>query len=301
MAVNQDQGSGLRLYSLGIVIEDSTEDSDYIKVTPIEELPLAYGDLSEAKYNYKTKGTDHKGVLVSTNTKGVDYLVAKWILFGGGNRTTAPSIKKGETVLLFKFASANDVYWCEIFREPGLRRLENAVYSYSNLKIPGEAYDQESSYWFQVSTRDKVIRLVTCNNDDEPVAYNFHLNTAEGTFTVEDSNNNKIFLDSVHGDLKLDIMNSIEMNAPMIRINGKDYVRTTGAEITNSADSSIKLNSGGTWDAQSGGTINLHNPTEVTGTVNATGVITGAGISLSTHVHLYNPGPNSPTPSGVAQ
>jgi len=38
-----DDQSGVRFYSIGIVVEDKTDDGDIIKVTPIESLPQALG------------------------------------------------------------------------------------------------------------------------------------------------------------------------------------------------------------------------------------------------------------------
>ena len=297
MSSNSDQTSGLRFYSYGIVIEDSIDDSDYIKVVPIEDLPLASGKLNEATFDYKVKGTDHKGVSVTGDIKGVAFVVARWAALENGNRNTSPNVYESETVMLLKYASTNDVYWCDLFREPKLRRLENVVYSFSNLKEKGAAYDQESSYWFQVSTRDKVIRLHTCNNDGEPVEFDFTVDTDKGTFSISDSNKNQIFLDSVNGDLKVDMMNSIELNAPQIRINGKEYVRTTGNEIKDTADSTITQTSGGTFTMDSGGTVDILKPTTVIGTVVSTGDVVAAGISVDEHTHLYNPGGGGPTPS----
>lgn len=286
-----EQGSGLRFYSFGIVTEDKADDGDYIKVTPIEELPLVKGKLSEVKFDYDVKGTDHKGVSVSSNTKGVSYVVAKWAAMESGNRNTAPNVTEGETVLLLKYGTSDDVFWSDLFREPKLRRLENVIHSFSNLSDKGTGYDQETSYWFQVSTRDQVVQFHTSSNNKEPVSYDLVIDTSKGTFQIVDSNKNEIFLDSVNGDLKITAQNSIEMNAPMIRINGEQYVRTTSDEITNKAGSSATYSSDGSWDADAGGTINLHK------TVIGDGDGIFSGISSDHHTHIYIPGDGSPAQS----
>ncbi len=308
------QQSGYRFYSFGVVTEDKTDDGDYIKVTPIEELPLVKGKLSEATFDYESKGTDHKGVTTNTSTKGVAFLVARWAPMECGNRNTAPNVYEGETVMLIKYGSSNDIFWTDIFRETKLRRLENVVYAFSNLSSKGEAYDQESSYWFQVSTRDKIVKLHTSNNDGEACGYDINIDTSAGTFELIDTSKNRIFLDSVNGDLKMDINNSVEINTLKVRSNGKEYVRTTGDEIKDTAGSKIEYRSSGTFDEYSGGTVDIHNPTNITGNTNiagnlaVTGVITaptvtasvnvtGGGISLKDHKHKYNPGPGGPVDS----
>lgn len=264
MPPSSSEVSGFRFYSFGIVTEDKTDDGDYIKVTPIEELPLVKGKLSEATFDYSSKGTDHIGATVNTKVKGIAYVIAKWTGLESGNRNTAPNVYEGETVVLLKFASTDDVFWCDLFREPRLRRLENVIHCFSNQSKKGEPYDLDSSYFMQVSTRDKLIHLHTSNNDGEPVTYDFILNTGRGTFQVIDSNKNEMFLDSVKGDLTFNIQNSIEMNAPMIRINGEKYVRTTapeitetGDDITNKASKTIKQESGTTFSIQSGAMYSL--------------------------------------------
>jgi len=296
------EGSGFRFYSFGIVVEDKTDDGDYIKVTPIEELPLVKGKLSEAAFNYDVSGTDHKGVNVTSNIKGVSYVIAQWAPLECNNRNTAPNVYESETVMLLKYGSTDDVFWCDLFREPKLRRLENVIHSYSNLEEKGTAYDQDSSYWTQISTRDQVIKLHTSNNRDEKVGYDITIDTANGTFELLDTNTNRMFLDSVNGDFKLFTTNSIELDSQMIRINGQTYVRTTGPEITetgdhitNNGNQSIQYTSSGTWDADSAATINLHKTTDVDGELIATGDVTGAGTSLNTHTHKYNPGSGGPT------
>ncbi len=264
MFPSTDQASGLRVYSFGIVVEDKQDDGDYIKVVPIEELPLVKGKLSEAKFDKQAEGTDHKGVTVKADAKGVAFVVAQWTPIDNGNRNTAPNVSKGETVLLLKFGSTNELFWCDFFREPKLRRLENVIYAYSNVKDPGQEYDQDSSYWFQISTRDKVIRLHTSNNDGEKVTYDVVFDTANGKFTIADSNKNFLEWDSVNSNLKIAFNNLIQFTSQMIEINGKKYVRTAGQEITETAESitnkssqSYKVDSAGSAEIKASSPVKI--------------------------------------------
>ncbi len=47
MALELEEEGGFRFYSLGIVTKDKVEGSDYIDVTPIEDLPMELGDLTD--------------------------------------------------------------------------------------------------------------------------------------------------------------------------------------------------------------------------------------------------------------
>lgn len=250
--MNNGETTGYRVYSLGIVAEDKDNDGDYIKVTPIEDLPFAKGRLSETEVNYNVKGKDHLGVDVSADVKGVMWVDAQWQAMMGDNRQTAPNVREGETVLIWKYGSEQKHYWTEFERTPALRRLENVIRAYSNLSKKGETFDLESSYWTQFSTRDKIVKLHTSNNDGEPVTYDVTIDTGNGTFQVIDSNKNEMVLDSVNNKLTLNIMDTIEFNAPKIIFNGQEYVRTNAPEITETGDN-ITNKASASHDIESGG------------------------------------------------
>lgn len=253
-----NDSSGLRIYGLGIVTQDKTDDDgDMITVAPMEDLPLILGRLKDIKYDYNVSGVDHKGASVSSNVSGVAYFSAKWTSLEGGNRNTAPNVCEGETVLLLKYASTEDIYWTDYKREPALRRLENVLYAYSNLKEKGQAYDLDTSHWVRISSRDQIVQLHTSNNRDEKAGYDITLNLSEGTFQLIDTNKNEIFLDSVNGDLRINTNRSIEFNTKQIRFNAEEYVHTETKEIiehadtiTNHAEESHTIISGGTTSSE---------------------------------------------------
>lgn len=265
-----NEGSAVRFYSLGIVTEDKTDDGDLVKVTPIEELPQVLGVLSDAKFDYDVKGTNHQGVDVSTSVKGVAFVVAKWKNFGGDNRNTAPNVYENETVLLIKYGSHEQVYWHKIGREPMFRRLENAIYTWSNLEVKGEEHDLETSIFLQVSTRDQRVQLHIPDNRGEKSGYDMIFDMAAGTFHLYDTHKNSMFWDSVNGDLKIDMNRSVEVNTQEIRFNGSTYVRTkapeiteTGDDITNNASATAVYKSGGPLTSQAGALNNIKGATTI--------------------------------------
>lgn len=257
------EGTGYRFYSFGILSEDKEKNTDLIKVTPIEELPLAVGVLKKIKLDYKgVKGVDHQGKDVNADIKGGVIVVAKWAPFETNNRQTAPNVYAGESVMLMKFGNTDDIYWMDMFREPELRRLEHVVYSFSNLKEKGKAFDEDTAVMLTFSTREQFIRLQTPHNRDEKAGYDIKIDMAKGKITVEDTKKNTLTWDSVAGSLVGKFNKLFKITAPDIILDGETEV-----------------------------TKNLNVVKEVTATWKS------SPIKLTKHKHLYNPGPGGPSPS----
>ena len=245
--------SELRLYSLGIVVETKKDDTDLIKVSPTEILPLQNGLLSEQKRDYTVKMPNASGVQKSSEIKGDDVVVAKWIPFGHSNRITAPDVVEGETVILFRFADNDEYHWTTLFREPSLRRLETVMYAFSDIAAPGQAFDKDSSYYFEVSTKEKHVTFKTSKADGEPYAYLIDIDTGKGLMTVIDDVRNEVSINSKTGEIK-------------VKTNEKVTIETKTAEIKASQ-------------------INLKGPVQITGALTVSSGIT-AGSNISTPANI---------------
>lgn len=188
--------SSLKHYSLGIVVQDKAEGSDIIKVDPIESFTLDQGKIREDSRKYQSQLADHKGQERSDKLIGGSVIEAKWIAYGYSNRESAPDVYKNETVILYRFANDQRVYWTTIFREPLIRRLETVVYAYSNQPKGLVEYDPDTSYWEKWDTRRKVIHRHTSDNDGEPFKYDIITNAKVGWHLITDDVGNFFRLDS---------------------------------------------------------------------------------------------------------
>ena len=213
--------SQLKLYSLGIVTEDKQRNSDYIKVTPIESLPLQSGPINQQVSQYNVSLPDSTGVKRAHQVTGDNHVVAKWIQIGSNNRITAPDVYHGETVSLYRYADTDEYYWTTMFREPSLRKKETVLYGYSNQSGKGN-FDKSSSYWAEVSTHDKHIHIHTSNNDGEPYGYDILLDTSTGKLTIADTIGNKLELDSSSSSINLTTNTSVNIKSPTVSIEASD-------------------------------------------------------------------------------
>jgi len=193
--------SGLKIHSLGIVVEDKVPGEDWIIVTPIEELNIQEDGLIKDK-EYTVKGDldslDKKEF--NTEFKSKNVIKARWISLGQSNRMTAPDVYKNETVLLFQYSETEEYYWTTIFREPKLRRLESVVYFFSNETEFKKDLDRKNSYWLEVNTRKKLVEAYTANNDGEKTWYSYKVDTKNGVIHFEDKIGNKTTLISDPGN-----------------------------------------------------------------------------------------------------
>lgn len=196
--------SKLRFFSLGIVTKDKAVNSDDILVTAIEDNPQLEGYVQETKKQLQVTAPDAKGIERAATVTAKATIPAKWLPFAVSNRITAPDVYEGETVMILQFADEAEYYWVTLMREPKLRRLENVIYGFSNVikEAFGKAFDKASSYWFQVSTRDKIVKLYTAKNDGEPTAYDIEINTRTATITIKDDFGNIAKLDSQKGIMR---------------------------------------------------------------------------------------------------
>lgn len=234
--------SGLKFSSFGIVVEDKPPGTDYVLVSPIEELNLQEsGLIREKTKNFVGNKKSISSVNFDTEHESKNFVRAKWYDISGGNRTSAPDVVASETVLLLKYGDVDEYFWCDFGREPGLRRLEDVLYSFSNLSSPGAAYDKDSSYWIRVSTRDKFLHIHTADNDGELTTFDIKLDTKAGYIEIKDGLGNFIEMNSREGRIIERATTEIIREAPIIRdISDNHLVETKtllnrATEITNDA------------------------------------------------------------------
>lgn len=268
-----DQASQLRLYSLGIVVEDKPIGSDFVMVTPIEVLNIQPGgSIKESTTKFEGTLKNSSGKNFATEMSSTNYIKAKWLSFGNSNRITSPDVVKNETILLFKFGDVDEYYWTTIFREVGLRRQETVLYGFSNLKSGMSAFDKSTSYWLEVDTKKKSVKFHTAMNDGEYTEYDIQIDTKQGTFLLSDKKGNKFFLESKKDKFTINALkeisgsasNVINLKAPTINIEGN--VNIKGSLTTN------------------GNTIGQGN-LQINGSINASGSIIDGGGNSNHHSH----------------
>lgn len=215
--------SNLKPYSLGIVVETKPRGTDYILVSPIEELNIqSEGSIKDHTKDFKGEQSDLESTSFKTEHESKNYIRAKWLPYSESNRTTAPDVVANETVMLYKFGDVDEYYWFDVMREPELRRLEDVLYSYSNQKSGQTPFDKDSSYWVRYNTKDKYIHLHTSKNDGEPFTYDILIDTKTGYINVKDDVGNFMEFNSSTNSITLRALHAITLDAPILNLRSSN-------------------------------------------------------------------------------
>lgn len=234
--MSENQESGLKRFSIGIVLKDKEENSYLIYVDPIEETSGTNDDLGSKVETSTTELKDHRGVVKKSSLVGGAGIEAKWIALGVSNRMTPPDVYAGESVQIYRYADTNSYYWTTMTQEPGIRRLEKMVVGCSNLREKGAAYDLDTSYWVMLDTRNKKVKLHTADNDGEAMTFDIEIDTQEGLLSIQDGMGNQLLWDGVNGTLNGVMNEEINLKTKRIRFDASESYSVTTQTSTLKAE-----------------------------------------------------------------
>ena len=223
------QASCFKIVSVGIVAENKVMSKKTVLVNPIEDFSMSDGELRSNPETLEASNTDRNGN-VSNSSVAVDSVVeAIWLPFGT-NRVTAPDVRRGERVYLWRSGDADEYYWSIAGLDDNLRKLETVIFAFSG--TPEESASElnlENCYYFEVSTHNKAITLQTSASNGEPFKYTVQINASEGAVLIEDDANNSFEIDSAGNRITLEngAQSKVELNQGKISITANEEVTLT--------------------------------------------------------------------------
>lgn len=245
--------SAFHLYSFGVAADNKQLNSHELEVIPLEVFPLTQGAVNSESQEIKYEGVDQEGKIENLSITVKPSITCKWLQWGS-NRATPPDVRRGERILIYRYAdSDNQYYWKETGLDDHLRRLETVVYLFSADPdgLSNTPRSPENSYSIAISTHTKQISINTVKLNGEPFAYQIQLNTDVGAFVIEDDIGNFIQLDSaehcitLHNaddtDFKLDKENFILFAKDSYTADIKQNYSITCTNYSLTASESIKL------------------------------------------------------------
>jgi hypothetical protein len=197
------QASKLRFYSLGTVAENKKPSSKEVEVTPIEEMPMLDGELAPVATDYNAKAVDNLGSSYEATVEATTTIKAKWLPLGDANRVTAPDVRRGEMVVLYKFGDTDKYFWTTMNEDLKLRKLETVIYAFSATTNESAEMNAQTFYFIEISTHKKLITLHTSMDNGEPFGYDIQLDTGNGKLVITDDIGNFILLDSSQNKIQL--------------------------------------------------------------------------------------------------
>jgi hypothetical protein len=223
--------SNFYFYSVGFLAKDKDWDSDIVEVFPIEKLPTENGELAKEE-TLQTNASigQENGKEINTTPETIvlkrgNTIKAKWLSLGQYNRVTPPDIRKGEQVLIFKYGNADLYFWTTMFNDVSLRKEEIVRYVFSDKPQLDPEEDLDSTYYMEVNTRDKILKLHTTDKWGELTTYDIILDTKNGSLQIIDGKTNSITLDSsldtltVKTNLTVNIISGAAVNVTSSTVN----------------------------------------------------------------------------------
>jgi hypothetical protein len=296
--------SRLVIYSVGTVAANKELNSREIEVVDEEHSSMLDGKINDNVSSLEVKGTKSDGSSYESKQNATASIRAQWLPIGSSNRVTPPDVRRGEKVAIWKFADKDEYFWCTLKDDLQLRKLETAIYAWSNTRNEGDTCTGATTYFFEVSTHTKKVTFHTSNNDGEACSYDIQINTGEGYFAFVDSLGNVIRVDSKASSLLLQSAEGAYINLAgknlTIDLSGGNYTllagnineqgnRTLQGDTNNIGKTSTKglYSSGGggggaaaVFDGSVSSTGVMHSDTSVTsgGDITATGEVHGSNI-----------------------
>lgn len=239
-----NESSGFRFYSKATVAANKKRSSKLIEAVPIEDMPMLDGELSDNTVEYSAKGAGKDGEnAFEHDLKTTASVEAEWLPWGSSNRITAPDVRRGAEVLLFKYKDVDKYYWISLGDNRATTRLETVTHAWSNERKENVPLDASNTYWMEVSTHDKYIHLQTSKNDGEPFAYIVQINTKDGSVVMQDDVGNLFLIDSKNTHIRLQNKEKsfVDLNKRVITIESAEEVNIKTRKFSVKAEESIAL------------------------------------------------------------
>ena len=206
----RSQATGVTKY-LGRVVEDLKDKDVTIPVIVPDLTPNVEGAFG-ASVERDTVTTDNPqtGATTQANVNIANHIVATW--FGCSNRRWPPYVRKGEQVWIYQIGDTDHYYWLEIGRDPEIRQLERYRLEIGSTPEPNREKTEDNTYYFELDSVAKRVRIHTSTADNEPFSYEFTIDTANGAVTLLDSKGNRVFIDSRENQIQLNNVNGTVVN-----------------------------------------------------------------------------------------
>lgn len=267
-------------YSIGIAAENKPLNTRDLNVTPIEILSALDGELKHNPEEVIQTGTDSEGNHYEVRVIQDITLTATW-LPSSSNRVTAPDIRRGELIEIYRLADTDRFYWRCMGLSDHLRRLETIIFAING--SPDEnakGIDFETCYFIELSTHQRQITLSTSQANGEPFRYTFQFNTAEGYVNLTDDVGNHVILDSTNTLIHLENIagSMVELNKEDIHfVAPRNLTGKVGNDATLEVGNDLSLSVGNNATIQVGNNLSQtvgQNQTETVGG-NATQTVAG--------------------------
>lgn len=308
MLGNMGGSSLIHPVGTGIATENKALKSKECWFHVLEWYPYDQNELKSDTDVISDAGVDAKGEAYEVTVRFGKSIKAVW-LPQGGNRVSAPDIRRGERAEIFRLGDSDQYFWRPIELDQGVRRLETVVQLFSNTQDESTVeLTPENSWAMEVSTHQKTMTFTTPKSDGEEFGYTMQLNTKDSSFVLEDDGGQSISLNSKDRvwhiknadgtEIIVDKGNITQRCPGKFLIECADYEVNASSSITeNSQKHTVKTstydlntqtynNTSNTYKVSTGTWSVTFNTGTGSGNINFNGRLTNNGVNVgSTHIH----------------
>lgn len=281
--------SELKVYSIGIVAEDKKlrgEDGKpnrIVEVIPIEDTPMLDGELTSDKKTGSVKSQDSQGSEYEVNLQSSKSIKATWLPFGSSNRFTAPDVRRGERVMLYRYSDEDRYYWTTLFDDLRLRKLETVIYAFSGTRDEkADSVNPENFYFLEVSTHRGLVHFSTSKANGEFCKFDIQINAKEGLIKIVDDIGQKFVFDSKEHQLAMtnvdgtymeinkknftiNVPETYTLNAKNVVENVQENINTKAGKTINEKSTNFSMEASGSANVKAGGALKIDgNTTTIT-------------------------------------
>lgn len=200
----------LSFYSWGQAVENKGEGNELIvealDINVFQDGELYQNPLKEETPKLDARARDADGVMYEDSTVQSKGFPARWLPMGS-NRVTAPDVRRGERVKIYRKADSPEFFWKEAGLDEHLRRQETVVWAFNNNPETGggDEFNPELCYYVELSTHKGHLVIETNQSNSEPVAWSIDLNAKEGVLTIQDSDESYLEYNAVEPSIRLQL------------------------------------------------------------------------------------------------
>lgn len=188
------------LNCLGVGTVTSTKQTDSKEITvslPLYNMMADGREVATAQTSVQTSQTAD-GTNKTSQVLGSNSVTAKW-MGDGGNRMTAPDVREGTPVAIYRYGDSDQLLWTLHGVDTKTKRLETVVWGFSanpNLDENAE-FSLDNYYTFEISTHTGKVGFMTSQANGEKTKYQFQVDAQAGTVLLGDGEGNIIATDSM--------------------------------------------------------------------------------------------------------
>lgn len=274
------------------VVENKHQGDGNKVLFHIEELvPLSRGHLKDNPIPMKRVYQDSNGrVFTSRGTHNNNFIAEYYST--DSFRKSPPDVQRGEIINVWQKADTDDWMW-ETTSEDNLtkRRLETVIHAVNADKPVGpdaDKYDNDNTYFTEMSSHNKTYTISTSEANNEIAAYKMQINAGEGSVVTQDNVGNHIQIDTKGTEIWLHNANGTEIKLTrdciwvfcrdkmevqvggnaIIHVKGNSEIKVQGnsnIEVKGNSDINVQGNSNlgikGTSNIEVSGDTSLKTPT----------------------------------------